>query len=135
MARRDIYKDGVNTRFSSTNQPKNRGRKPHIYTIAKETCDISLDEYRKVVQLLMNATKEEIKQLSDNPDTPIWVVNLCSALLTDTRKGITTLLSELTDRLYGKPKQVTENYNTNTERNKAVIVFTKPKEVEEQNSD
>lgn len=112
-------------RFTSTNQPKNRGRKPHIYTQIKEVYSISADEYRKVIQYLMNLTKEEIAKLANAQDTPIWIVNLCMALVTDTKKGNTTLLSELTDRLYGKPKQVTENYNDNTERNKAIIVFSK----------
>ena len=83
------------------------------------------------MQFLMNSTRVEIEQLKKGPNTPMWVVNLCSALENDTKKGSINLLSELTDRLYGKPKQITENYNENVEKNRAVIVFTKPKETEE----
>lgn len=133
MKKNNIAELGKATRFSSTNQPKNSGRKPHIYTQLKGVYQISVDEYRKVVQFLMNSTKVEIKKLSEAQDTPIWMVNLCTAFLTDTQKGTTYLLTELTDRLYGKPKQVTENYSEVTEKNKAVIVFTKPKENTEAN--
>ena len=77
------------------------------------------------MQHLMNCTKDEITELAQAKDTPIWIVNLCTALVNDTKKGTTYLLTELTDRLYGKPKQVTENYNDNIERNKATVVFVK----------
>ena len=45
------------------------------------------------------------------------------------------MLTELTDRLYGKPKQITENFNENVERNKAIIVFSKPEVKAEESSD
>lgn len=123
-----VFEKGNKYRFTSTNQPKKNGRKPRIYTQIKDVYQISLDEYKRVVQYLMNSTKEEIIALGKAEDTPMWIVNLCSAIVNDTKKGTTYLLTELTDRLYGKPKQVTENYNENTEKNKAIIVFTKPKE-------
>lgn len=132
MANKNMGSIGIATRFSSTNQPKKNGRKPHIYTQLKDVYQISIDEYRKIVQFLMHSTREEIEALGEAKDTPIWMVNLCSAFLADTKKGTTYLLSELTDRLYGKPKQVTENYSEVTEKNKAVIVFTKAKTTEEQ---
>lgn len=122
------FEKGNKYRFTSTNQPKKNGRKPQIYTQIKDVYNISKEEYRRVIQHLMNCTKDEITALANAKDTPIWIVNLCTALVNDTKKGTTFLLTELTDRLYGKPKQVTENYNENTEKNKAIIVFTKPKE-------
>lgn len=119
------FEKGNKYRFTSTNQPKKNGRKPHIYTQIKDVYNISLEEYRKVIQHLMNCTKDEITALANAKDTPMWIVNLCTALVNDTKKGTTYLLSELTDRLYGKPKQITENYNENVEKNKAIIVFAK----------
>jgi hypothetical protein len=119
------FEKGNKYRFTSTNQPAKNGRKPAIYTKLKNAYSISLEEYRKVVQHLMNCTKDEITELAQAKDTPIWIVNLCTALVNDTKKGTTYLLTELTDRLYGKPKQVTENYNDNIERNKATVVFVK----------
>ena len=122
------FEKGNKYRFTSTNQPKKNGRKPHIYTQIKDVYNISLEEYRKVIQHLMNCTKDEITALANAKDTPMWIVNLCTALVNDTKKGTTYLLSELTDRLYGKPKQITENYNENVEKNKAIVIFSKPKE-------
>lgn len=119
------FEKGNKYRFTSTNQPKKNGRKPHIYTQIKDVYSISLEEYRRVIQHLMNCTKDEITALANAKDTPMWIVNLCTALVNDTKKGTTYLLSELTDRLYGKPKQITENYNENVEKNKAIIVFAK----------
>lgn len=119
------FEKGNKYRFTSTNQPKKNGRKPQIYTQIKDVYSISLEEYRRVIQHLMNCTKDEITALANAKDTPMWIVNLCTALVNDTKKGTTYLLSELTDRLYGKPKQITENYNENVEKNKAIIVFAK----------
>ena len=118
-------------RFSSTNQPTVTGRKPKIYTQIKDVYSISLEEYRRVIQHLMNCNKDEITALANAKDTPIWIVNLCTALVNDTKKGTTYLLTELTDRLYGKPKQITENYNDNTERNQAIVKFVKEDEEED----
>lgn len=115
-------------KFTSTYQPAKNGRKPLIYTQIKDVYSISIEEYRRVIQHLMNCTKEEITALANAKDTPIWIVNLCTALVNDTKKGTTYLLTELTDRLYGKPRQINENYNDNTERNKATIVFVKDEE-------
>ena len=122
------FEKGNKYRFTSTNQPAKNGRKPAIYTKLKNAYSISAEEYRRVVQHLMNCTKDEITELAQAKDTPIWIVNLCTALVNDTKKGTTFLLTELTDRLYGKPKQVTENYNENVEKNKAIVIFSKPKE-------
>lgn len=36
MVKNDIVKLGKRTRFTSENQPKNSGRKPKLYTIAKK---------------------------------------------------------------------------------------------------
>ena len=129
------FEKGNKYRFTSTNQPKKNGRKPQIYTQIKDVYNISLEEYRRVIQHLMNCTKDEIAALANAKDTPIWIVNLCTALVNDTKKGTTYLLSELTDRLYGKPKQITENFNENVERNKAIIVFSKPEVKAEESSD
>jgi hypothetical protein len=38
------------------------------------------------------------------------------------------VLMDIMDRLFGKPRQINENYNNNTERNKATIVFVKDEE-------
>lgn len=135
MTKNNIAELGRKTRFSSTNQPKNSGRKPKLYTQLKGVYKISQEEYRNVVLHLMQLSKTEVLNLAKAEDTPIWVVTICEAFLADIEKGTFYILSDLTDRVYGKPKQVTENYSEITERNKAVIVFTKPQIKEEKEVD
>ena len=126
MANKNLVELGRRTRFSSTNQPKNSGRKPKLYTQFKSEHKISQEEYREVTQYIMQLPKTEVEELAGAEGTPIWVVTICRAFLTDVEKGSFNMLSDLTDRMFGKPKQVTENYNKNTERNRAIVVFSKP---------
>lgn len=128
MANKNLAELGRRTRFSSTNQPKNSGRKQKLYTQLKNVHKISQEEYREVAQYIMQLPKTEVVSLTMAEDTPIWVVTMCRAFLTDIEKGTFNMLSDLTDRLFGKPKQITENHNENTERNKATIVFVKDEE-------
>ena len=50
--KKDIYKYGKETQFFSDNQPQRSGRKPKLYTIAKKSYGISLDEFKEVVNYL-----------------------------------------------------------------------------------
>lgn len=131
MANKNLAELGRRTRFSSTNQPKNSGRKQKLYTQLKNVHKISQEEYREVAHYIMQLSKKEVEGLTMAEDTPIWVVTMCRAFLTDIEKGSFNMLCDLTDRLFGKPKQVTENHNENIERNRAIVVFTKPEDDEQ----
>lgn len=100
--RKDIDKLGEKTRFTSENQPPNRGRKPKLYTIAKKAYNISFDEYKEVVKYLLQCTKAEINEISEKEDTPIWMANICRALYKETGRGVMNALSELTELMWGK---------------------------------
>lgn len=99
---------GKGNRFSKDNQPANRGRKPRLYTIAKQTENIGWDEFKDVMMMLMNSTKDELKAIMDAPDTPVWVVNVARAVWKDTGRGKLDALRELMDRTYGKVPQRTD---------------------------
>ncbi len=96
---------GKGNRFTSTNQPKNRGRKPRLYTIAKKVYRISYEEWCDVAMYLMQCTKKEVESIANDENTPIWVVNLCRSLHKDTGKGITTTLQDIMTRMWGRPGQ------------------------------
>lgn len=96
---------GKGNRFTSTNQPPNRGRKPKLYNMTKKMYKISLDDWNDMTMYLMQCPKDEIKRLATDPATPIWVANICRALYKDTDKGITTTLQEITTRMWGRPGQ------------------------------
>jgi hypothetical protein len=70
MANKNIAKDGKKTRFTSENQPQNRGRKPKLYTIAKKAYNISYDEWKEVVVHVMQCTKKEVEDIIEKDDTP-----------------------------------------------------------------
>lgn len=95
---------GKGNRFSSTNQPANRGRKPKLYTLAKKAYKISFEEWQDTALYLLESTKEEVKEIAAKPDTPIWVVTICNAILSDTKKGMMFSLNDVLDRLFGKAR-------------------------------
>lgn len=103
--RQDIEKLGRNTRFSSANQPKKNGRKPKLYTLAKQGYDIGLSEFIEVSKYLMQCPKKELEKIASDSDTPIWVVNIALAIYKDTSKGVTFTLKDIFDRVFGKTIQ------------------------------
>lgn len=108
---------GKGNRFSSTNQPPNRGRKPKLYTIAKKAYNISYDEWKEVVVYVMQCTKKEVEDIIEKDDTPMWVINICRALYKDSGKGSIATLKELTEKLWGKPMQETKSEDDDIPKN------------------
>lgn len=108
MANKNIGEAGKKTRFSKENQPANKGRKPRLYTQLKDVYKISHEEYRDMLMYLMQLTKDEIVSLSKAEDTPIWVVNMCRAFLSDCQRGSFYLLSDVVDRMWGKAEAKTK---------------------------
>ncbi len=98
----DIYKYGKDTQFSSENQPVRSGRKPKLYTIAKKSYGITLDEFKEVVNYLWQLPKDEVKKIAEKDDTPIWMANVCRSLYKDTGKGVMNTLRELIQLMFGK---------------------------------
>lgn len=96
---------GKGNRFSSTNQPKNRGRKPKLYSVAKKVYHITNEEWCDVALYLMQCTKKEVEAIANDENTPMWVVNICRALHKDAGKGVTTTLQDIVSRLWGRPGQ------------------------------
>ena len=79
----------IGNRFTSENQPQNRGRKPSVYKYIKKLSG-------KRVDPLMSKT-------------PLWVLNVISAINTDIRYGRTSTVEMLFDRVFGKPTQAVES--------------------------
>ena len=100
--KKDIYKYGKNTQFSSENQPKNSGRKPKLYTIAKKVYNVSREEWNDVKLFLLQCNQDEIDRIIKQKDTPMWVLILCRGLMHDAAKGTILVLNDIEDRLFGK---------------------------------
>lgn len=107
-SKENIAELGRKTRFSKENQPANKGRKPKIYSQLKNVYKISHEEYRDMIMYLMQLSKDEIVALSKADDTPIWVVNMCRAFLSDCQRGSFYLLSDVVDRMWGKAEAKTK---------------------------
>ncbi len=71
---------GKGNHFSSTNQPKDSGRKPKLYTIAKKVYNASRGEWNEVKIFLLQSTPSEIDRIISDENTPIWVLILARGL-------------------------------------------------------
>jgi hypothetical protein len=110
----------VGRQFTSENQPQNRGRKPSVYKYIKDITgkkvspEMSKEDYYKVIRFLMESTPEELEGLvtgkdkKPNKKTPIWVLNIVSAINSDIRYGRTSTVEMLFDRVFGKATQLIE---------------------------
>lgn len=102
MANKRIAELGKKTRFTSENQPKNNGRKPKLYNIAKKAYGLSYEEYKEMRMYLMQLSKTELEELSKDPSTPMWIVILCRSYIKGAAKGDTKTLEETKTDLWGK---------------------------------
>ena len=100
---------GKGNRFSSTNQPPNRGRKKTLFRQMVEkwkkdgTPKPSKEDYNKMICYLMERTAKEIKEIGEDENTPIWVKSIILAIVKDMKNGRATTINTLFDRILGKP--------------------------------
>jgi hypothetical protein len=100
-------------RFSSTYQPKNRGRKKGSYDKKK------IKEIESLEVILSRILTEEIK---DNKTViEVMLRNLCVSAI----KGNVRAVSLILDRMYGKPKEFVYNANVNIDAKPNVIELEK----------
>lgn len=105
---------GKGRKFSSTNQPPNRGRKPSLFRSMVEKWDNdgtpkpSKEDYNKMIGYLMERTSEELTIIASDPGTPIWVSTIIKAMQEDKNVGRITTITALFDRVFGKPSQSAE---------------------------
>lgn len=110
-------------RFTSENQPKRKGRgKLSVLNYIRQTTGKKVDpqsskeEILKVIQHIYESSPAELKPLlkdptdphKPNPNTPMWVLSIISAINTDMRYGRTSTIEMLFDRVFGKATQTIE---------------------------
>ena len=72
--------------------------------------EMSKEDYYKVIRFLMESTPETLEGLVKNKaGTPVWVLNVVSAINADIRYGRTYTVDSLFDRVFGKPTQQIES--------------------------
>ena len=96
-------------KFSSTNQPKNPGRKKSQLKDFVKTCNVSSSDVMKVFQhLIFGSTVEELKELvkpANQGSQPVIVILLVKAFLEDMKNGTLREVNTVLDRVLGKPVQ------------------------------
>lgn len=96
-------------KFSSTNQPKNPGRKKSQLKDFVKTCNVSSSDVIKVFQhLIFGSTVEELKELvkpANQGKQPVIVILLVKAFLEDMKNGTLREANTVLDRVLGKPIQ------------------------------
>lgn len=106
---------GKGNRFSSTNQPANRGRKKSAYKQLLERLKesghplISKEEYDKISSGVICQPTPILVEIEKDEDTPAFVRTDIRGLLSDMKIGSTKTLDKILDRILGKPTQPTEN--------------------------
>lgn len=106
-------------KFSSTNQPKNPGRKKSQLKDFIKTYNVSSSDVIKVFQhLIFGSTVEELKELvkpANQGKQPVIVILLVKAFLEDMKNGTLKEANTVLDRILGKPTQMLQIENTKSE--------------------
>ena len=113
MARKTIAKDGEKTRFSSTNQPENKGRKPSILKQYIKKYNVSKDDINAMIEcILFDHTFGQIEDIKDDKDKmrelPLFMYYLINTLNKAAGKGDIKWLDSILDRKSGKQSGIAE---------------------------
>lgn len=114
----------VGNRFTSENQPPNRGRKPKVYKYLKQVVgeavghELEEQDFKNIMQALIELPPSKLQALvrsteidaatgkpKPNKNTPAWIQMLVSHINACIRYGKTDALEFVLDRVYGQPTQ------------------------------
>lgn len=108
-------------RFTRSNQPKKKGRKPTLYKSLKqivgEAVDSELndDDFWKIIRWTIEQNPRTLEKLIKNPDgsinteTPLWLISIIEAINRDIKYGRMRTINMIFDRIFGKATVVVEN--------------------------
>lgn len=101
------WNPGRHTQFSSTNQPKNRGRKPKLKNIPADAKERVMEALFHALTLPDQKTAAEYlsKTAKELPEYGYLIQVYAKGMM---GKMAVAYVSDLLDRLFGKPKQVAD---------------------------
>ena len=99
------YHPPVEHRFSSENQPANRGRKPSRLKKYIEDNGLSATDLSATIKYILPMTEAELKELEKDETQPILMRLFVKAILKDMSSSGTYNLLQLFNRAFGAPKQ------------------------------
>jgi len=100
-------------RFSSTNQPKKKRSNPVSAVVVEFTKEHEIpkaDDVRRMYLALAAMKKAQVEKIFNDEEQPLIARVTARAILS--KYGF-EYIEKMLDRTYGKPIQVTENYNEN----------------------
>ena len=101
----------IGRQFTSTNQPKKTGRKPALFKqlaniVDKEVrLELSREDFIKLQRWLLERTKTELMRINRNPETPLFIIVLVTAILEDIKNGKYDTIERTFDRVFGRSIQ------------------------------
>ena len=106
----NILEAGMNTRFSSENQPENRGRKPDKLKGWIDNYDLSKnDVHSTFIKFLFDKTIGEIEEIINDSkkrsELPMSVYIQLKVLTSAAKRGDARHFENILYMIYGKPKQ------------------------------
>ena len=108
----NLAAEGAKYRFSSTNQPKKRGRLPSkLKKFVKDNSVSKADVDAIFTNLIFGSTLEELQEMTkkgNQEKLPVIVALLISAFIADIKKGTLSEVNTVLDRIYGKATQQVE---------------------------
>ncbi len=126
---KELYKKGIATQFSSTNQPKKKGRKPSILKKLK-AIGLSHEDITGLLENIIMANKQEAQEMLKNPELPIMAVGYLSALIKEIQAGKSFTIEAIIDRLDGKATQRVQAETTLRDAQPPAIYFGEEEEQE-----
>lgn len=119
---KNIANIGRETRFSSSNQPRKKGRKPSILKKLK-AIGLSHEDITGLLENIIMANKQEAQEMLKNPELPIMAVGYLSALIKEIQAGKSITIEAIIDRLDGKATQKVQAETTLRDAQPPAIYF------------
>lgn len=135
-----MFKQGnkYGNRFTSENQPKNKGRKPKVYKELKKLLgkevghELEEQDFKDIMQALLELPYGKLDKLSHaegNPkalrgDIPAWVQILVRNIVGSAKRGKIDALEYVLNRLFGNATQKIEGEVTTTHQAKDLSMLT-----------
>ena len=106
------------TPFSSTYQPKKKGRKPSLLKKYNKTVNFSNYDLQKICVILATKKKfDDLKNIIKDKEDSLLVYNMAMAMIKDISKGKTDTMRWLLERAFGQsvqPMQIEGNMDITT---------------------
>jgi len=94
--------------WSSTNQPKNRGRKPSSVKKYIKDNNLNYNDISIMTKHILPLTNTQLIDLVKNEKAPFMLRLFASAILKDFKKGYIDNIMKIIDRAVGKPREKIE---------------------------